>query len=154
MLQFLGRTFGQIIFDSPPVLTFGDSLILSNSVDGVVLVVLSGRTPREALRQSKNALHQVNAKILGVVVNQVDIEQTRYGHYSYGNYHYYEQEEETKELPRQISKDRSNKASLRKSFYLSTHPMVFERETCRPGGGHLFKDRPSEDISKGLKIAL
>jgi capsular exopolysaccharide synthesis family protein len=105
MLQFLGKTFGQIIFDSPPVLSFGDSLILSNSVDGVVLVVLSGKTPREALHHSKNALHQVNAKILGVVVNQVDIEQTRYGHYSYGNYYYYEQEEKTKEL----SYNRTNK---------------------------------------------
>jgi Mrp family chromosome partitioning ATPase len=110
MLQFLGRTFDQIIFDSPPVLTFGDSLILSNSVDGVVLVVLSGKTPREALHQSKNALHQVNAKILGVVVNQVDLGQTRYGYYSYGNYYYYEQEEKTKELPyNKSAKNRSNK---------------------------------------------
>jgi capsular exopolysaccharide synthesis family protein len=110
MLQFLGRTFDQIIFDSPPVLTFGDSLILSNSVDGVVLVVLSGKTPREALHQSKNALHQVNAKILGVVVNQVDLGQTRYGHYSYGNYYYYEEEEKTKELPyNKSAKNRSNK---------------------------------------------
>jgi capsular exopolysaccharide synthesis family protein len=110
MLQFLGKTFDQIIFDSPPVLTFGDSLILSNSVDGVVLVALSGKTPRETLHQSKNALHQVNAKILGVVVNQVDIAQTRYGYYSYGNYHYYEQEEKTKELPyNKSTKNRSNK---------------------------------------------
>ena len=105
MLQFLGRSFEQIIFDSPPVLSFGDSLILSNSVDGVVLVVLSGKTPRETLHQSKNALHQVNAKILGVVVNQVEIGQTRYGyyHYRYGNYYYYEQESSRKELSYKIN---------------------------------------------------
>jgi succinoglycan biosynthesis transport protein ExoP len=98
MLQFLGRSFDQIIFDAPPVLSFGDSLILSNNVDGVVLVVLSGKTPRQALHQSKNALLQVNAKILGVVVNRVDIGQTGYGYYNYGNYYYYEQEERRKEL--------------------------------------------------------
>jgi Mrp family chromosome partitioning ATPase len=106
MLQFLGRTFEQIIFDSPPVLSFGDSLILSNSVDGVVLVVLSGKTPRQSLHQCKNALHQVNAKILGVVVNQVNIGQTRYGHYSYGNYYYYEQEGKTKELSYKSNRNR------------------------------------------------
>jgi capsular exopolysaccharide synthesis family protein len=106
MLQFLGRTFEQIIFDSPPVLSFGDSLILSNCVDGVVLVVLSGKTPRQALHQAKNALHQVNAKILGVVVNQVNIGQTRYGHYNYGNYYYYEQEGKTKELSYKSNKNR------------------------------------------------
>lgn len=100
MLQFLGRSFDQIIFDAPPVLSFGDSLILSNSVDGVVLVVSSGKTPRQTLSQAKNALLQVNAKILGVVVNQVNIGQTRYGyyHYRYGNYYYYEQEGSRKEL--------------------------------------------------------
>lgn len=106
MLQFLGRTFEQIIFDSPPVLSFGDSLILSNSVDGVVLVVLSGKTPRQSLHQCKNALHQVNAKILGVVVNQVNIAQTRYGYYHYGNYYYYEEERKTKELSYQSNKNR------------------------------------------------
>jgi succinoglycan biosynthesis transport protein ExoP len=98
MLQFLGRSFDQIIFDAPPVLSFGDSLILSNNVDGVVLVVLSGKTPRQALHQSKNALLQVNAKILGVVVNRVDIGRIGYGYYNYGNYYYYEQEEKRKEL--------------------------------------------------------
>jgi capsular exopolysaccharide synthesis family protein len=99
MLQFLGTSFEQIIFDAPPVLSFGDSLILSNCVDGVVLVVMSGKTPKEALNQSKNALFQVNAKILGVVVNRVDLGHVGHSYYNYGNYYYYEQEEKTKELP-------------------------------------------------------
>jgi succinoglycan biosynthesis transport protein ExoP len=106
MLQFLGKSFDQIIFDAPPVLSFGDSLILSNCVDGVVLVVLSGKTPRQALHRSKNALQQVNAKILGVVVNRVDIGRTGHGYYSYGNYYYYEQEGKTKELSYKSNKDR------------------------------------------------
>jgi succinoglycan biosynthesis transport protein ExoP len=106
MMQFLGKSFDQIIFDAPPVLSFVDSLILSNCVDGVVLVVLSGKTPREALRQSKNALLQVNAKILGVVVNRVDIGRIGHGYYNYGNYHYYEQEGKTKELSYKSNKNR------------------------------------------------
>jgi len=113
MLQFLGRTFEQIIFDSPPVLSFGDSLILSNCVDGVVLVVMSEKTPREALQQSKNALLQVNAKILGVVVNRVDIGRTTHRYYNYGNYYYYEQEGKTKELSYKSHRNRSK--SIRSS---------------------------------------
>jgi len=109
MLQYLGRTFEQIIFDAPPVLSFGDSLILSNCVDGVVLVVQSGKTPREALNQSKNALFQVNAKILGVVVNRVDLEHVGHRYYNYGNYYYYEEEETKKKLPyRRSNSQRSN----------------------------------------------
>ncbi len=99
MLQFLGTSFEQIIFDAPPVLSFGDSLILSNCVNGVVLVALSGKTPREALNQSKNLLFQVNAKILGVVVNRVDLEHIGHRYYNTGNYYHYEQEGKTKELP-------------------------------------------------------
>ncbi|MGQ9646960.1 MAG: GumC family protein [Thermodesulfobacteriota bacterium] len=100
MLQFLGRSFEQIIFDAPPVLSFGDSLILSNCVDGVVLVVLSGKTPKETLQQSKNALFQVNAKILGVIVNRVDLGHLGQKYYNYyGNYSYYQEETKTKELP-------------------------------------------------------
>jgi len=107
MLQFLGRSFHHVIFDAPPVLSFGDSLILSNSVDGVVLVVLSGKTPKEALNQAKNALFQVNAKILGVVVNRVNLEHTGHSYYNYGNYYYYDQERKTKELPYRRSHHRS-----------------------------------------------
>jgi len=74
------------------------------------LVVLSGKTPRAALNQSKNALFQVNAKILGVVVNRVDLEHVGHSYYNYGNYYYYEQEEKKKELPYSRShKHRSNK---------------------------------------------
>ncbi len=110
MLQFLGKSFQQIIFDAPPVLSFGDCLILSNSVDGVVLVVQSGKTPREALSQSKNALFQVNAKILGVVVNRVNLAHVGHSYYSYGNYCYYEQEGKKKELPYDRShRDRSGR---------------------------------------------
>lgn len=97
MVQFLGKKFDHIIFDSPPVLSFVDSLILSNCVDGVVLVVLSEKTPKEALCNSKSALLQVNAKILGVVINRVDIQRSGY-YYDYRNYYYYRQDGKKKGL--------------------------------------------------------
>ena len=55
---------------------------------GSILVALSGKTPRETLQHAKEALSQVNAKVLGVVINRVDLEKARYGYYYY-RYHYY-----------------------------------------------------------------
>ena len=88
MVQFLGEKFDHIVLDSPPVLGFADAITLSVSVDGVILVVLGGKTPRETLQRAKEVLHQVNAKILGVVINQVDISRSDYAYYYY-RYHYY-----------------------------------------------------------------
>ncbi|NWF92725.1 MAG: CpsD/CapB family tyrosine-protein kinase, partial [Syntrophaceae bacterium] len=99
MVESLGERFDHIVFDSPPVLGFADSLILSTFVDGVILVVLGGKTPKETLQRAKEVLQQVNAKILGAVINRVDIQRSDYGYYYYRYHHYYGREREKKELP-------------------------------------------------------
>jgi len=100
MMDSLGKRFDHIILDSPPVLGFADSIILSNSVDGIILVVLSGKTPRETLQRAKEILLQVNAKILGVVINRVNIHRIHDGYYYYYRYHhYYGSEGEKKKIP-------------------------------------------------------
>jgi len=103
-MQFLGEKFDHIVLDSPPVLGFADSIILSASVDGTLLVVLGGKTPRETLQRAKDALHQVNAKILGVVINQVDIGRSDYGYYYYRYHYYYGKDGRKKKLPYRSSK--------------------------------------------------
>jgi len=99
MIQSLEERFDHIILDSPPVLGFADSVILSTSVDGVILVVLGGKTPRETLQRAKEVLHQVNAKILGVIINRIDIRRSDYGYYYYRYHYYYGKEGRKKELP-------------------------------------------------------
>ena len=101
MLQSLGEKFDQIIIDSPPIIGFTDSIILSASVEGVILVVTGGKTPKGTLKQAKEALMQVNAKILGVVINRINIEGYDYKDY-YHRYAYYQSyygKERKKELP-------------------------------------------------------
>ena len=98
MMESLGERFDHIILDSPPVLGFADTAILSTSVDGVILVVLGGKTPRETLQHAKEVLHQVNAKILGVVINRIDIQRSDYGYYYYRYHYYYGKEGKKKEL--------------------------------------------------------
>jgi len=99
MMRSLREKFEHIILDSPPVLGFADAVILSTAVDGVILVVLGGKTPRETLQHAKDVLLQVNAKILGVVINRVDLQRSDYGYYYYRHYYYYGKERKKKELP-------------------------------------------------------
>jgi len=89
MMESLEARFDHIILDSPPVLGFADAIILSTSVNGVIVTVLAGKTPRETLQRTKEVLQQVNTKILGVVINRVDIRRSDYGYYYYRYHSYY-----------------------------------------------------------------
>jgi succinoglycan biosynthesis transport protein ExoP len=108
MMQALAERFDHIIVDCPPVIGFADSIILSTVVDGVILVVLSGKTSRIALQHAKDALFQVNAKILGVVLNRVNILHSEYSDYYYRYYYYYGESGKKKELPYHGHKKRSS----------------------------------------------
>jgi polysaccharide biosynthesis transport protein len=85
LLGLLGERFGHIIIDSPPAISFTDASILSTMVDGVVLVVHSGRSSRAVVRRAKQQLLDVGAHIFGVVLNNVKQETQDYyypGYYS------------------------------------------------------------------------
>ncbi|HKY30637.1 MAG TPA: polysaccharide biosynthesis tyrosine autokinase [Pyrinomonadaceae bacterium] len=85
LLGILGERFGHIIIDSPPAISFTDASILSTMVDGVVLVVHSGRSSRAVVRRAKQQLLDVGAHIFGVVLNNVKAEAQDYyysGYYS------------------------------------------------------------------------
>jgi exopolysaccharide transport family protein len=105
MINVLGNRFDHVVLDSPPALGFADSIILSTSVDGVILVVLGGKTPRETLQRAKEVLHQVNAKILGVVINRVDIRRSDYGYYYYRYHYYYGENGKKKQIPYSSEED-------------------------------------------------
>jgi len=72
--------------DSPPVLGVADALILSTMVKGVILVTHGGRTPREMVQRALKQLIEVNATVLGGVLNNIDIRGN--GYYDY--YRYYQ----------------------------------------------------------------
>ncbi len=84
----LSRDYDRIFFDSPPVAAVADALVLARSVDGVVLVVHAGKTSWHAAIDCKRRLLGVGANMLGVVLNNVDVDSRRYGGY-YRYYQYY-----------------------------------------------------------------
>ena len=72
-----------ILFDSPPVIAVTDALVLANQVDGVMLVLDAGGVTREIAMQAKLLLEKAKAKILGTVLNKINVESEGYYYYYY-----------------------------------------------------------------------
>jgi capsular exopolysaccharide synthesis family protein len=87
LLDILRKHFSRIIIDSPPVTAVTDAVVLAKSVDGVVLVVRAGETPRQVVQNGLGQLQAVNADILGAVLNAVDTDRDSYYYHQY--YYYY-----------------------------------------------------------------
>ena len=83
----LGQRFDHIVLDSPPVLAVTDATIMAGLVDGVVLIAESGRTHRAGLMRTRAILENAGGRILGVVLNKLDLR--REGYYGYGYGYYY-----------------------------------------------------------------
>ncbi|MGA2964159.1 MAG: CpsD/CapB family tyrosine-protein kinase, partial [Candidatus Korobacteraceae bacterium] len=75
------------LIDSPPVLSVTDAVLLSAEVDSVLLVLRAGHTTKTALRRARSILAQVNAKVIGSVLNGLDIYGSDYQYYYYGKYY-------------------------------------------------------------------
>lgn len=78
------QKYDMVIFDMPPVLAVTDAKILSNYVDGAILVVRSKKTENDAAKQALEALESVHANVLGVVLNDRDKKEANY-YYYYGS---------------------------------------------------------------------
>ena len=76
-----------VIIDSPPIISTSDPTLLSKLVDGVVLVLMGNRTPKESVRRAVKSIDR--QKIIGIVFNQIDISLSSYYYSKY--YHYYKQ---------------------------------------------------------------
>ncbi len=68
-----------VLVDSPPILPVTDAAVLTRVVDGVLLVVTVGSTTRKQIAQALEVLRQVDAPLIGTVLNNVSPE----GSYSY-----------------------------------------------------------------------
>ena len=74
--------YDHVILDTSPVLAVSDTLSLAPLVDSVFILVRSGVTRKKALARVRNQLHRVNARLLGTVVNDVDLRLENYYTYS------------------------------------------------------------------------
>jgi polysaccharide biosynthesis transport protein len=86
----LDQYFDWVIIDSPPLLPVTDAMILSQLVSGVIMVLSADGTPLQAARSSIDQLDTSRARILGAVLNRVDLERRAY----YYADHYREEDEQ------------------------------------------------------------
>lgn len=92
-LNTLREQFDYIFLDSSPVLPVSDALPVATMVDGVLLIVDGQKTPRQLVREARLRLISRQIKMLGVLLNRVDVREGTYGSY-YGHYYdYYNHDE-------------------------------------------------------------
>ena len=88
LLTTLETQFTHIVIDSPPIVAFADSAVLSSEVDGVLMVVQGGKSPQEIVMRSMKLLEDVDANILGVVLNNTKLQPVDSYYQSYCRQYY------------------------------------------------------------------
>lgn len=76
-----------VIIDAPPILPVTDAVILSQKVDGVIMMASCNETRKDVFEKGKQRLEQVGANILGSILNKYPVNKSSY--YTYQNYYYY-----------------------------------------------------------------
>ncbi|WIG95068.1 polysaccharide biosynthesis tyrosine autokinase [Myxococcus sp. SDU36] len=91
LLKAASERFDRVILDSPPINAVADAAVLATKCDGVVLVLKAAKTNRESARRALRSLADVQARMYGAILNDVDLSAPRYGdsylaYQGYGQY--------------------------------------------------------------------
>lgn len=87
LLVQLRARYDRIVIDSPPVGPVTDAAILTTQVDGTMLVVRAFKTPFDVVADAKRTLRAVGGRLVGAVLNAVDLDRSEYkGYYQYAYY--------------------------------------------------------------------
>jgi capsular exopolysaccharide synthesis family protein len=82
LLEVLGAQYDYLLLDTPPVLPLVDMSLIAEVVDGIVLVVRSGQTPKTAVQKAVMSLP--SSKLVGTVLNGVAVSHTSYYYHTKG----------------------------------------------------------------------
>jgi capsular exopolysaccharide synthesis family protein len=81
------RRYDMVFFDSPPIMGVSDASILASEVDMSVLVVQYRKYPQLMTVRAKQMVEKVGGRLMGVVLNNINISQDSY-YYYYSGYYY------------------------------------------------------------------
>jgi capsular exopolysaccharide synthesis family protein len=87
LLDEAARRFDHVVIDSPPSLVLSDARTISRLVEGVILVV-SDETDRGALLRTKQTFDDAGVRLVGFVMNRVNLAGLDYGYYRHYGYYY------------------------------------------------------------------
>jgi len=101
-IEEVSATYDIVLFDSPPVIAVTDAMVLAPKLDGLVLVVKSGETGKDALSRSNVLLNSVKANLFGIILNGVNVDHTYYYRY----YYYYGDGKDKKKARKKTKKNK------------------------------------------------
>jgi len=85
VFKTLSAMFDLVLIDSPPVLPVTDAVVLAKDADATLLIVAANQTSRGDLQRAAEKLAQVNARVVGIVLNETSRQSGGYGYgYQYG----------------------------------------------------------------------
>lgn len=87
VLGHLREQFDYVLIDSSPIFAAAEATTLAPKTDGTLLVVRSRFSRGRAVREALELLYQRNARVLGLVFNQVDASARSYYYYKYADYY-------------------------------------------------------------------
>jgi succinoglycan biosynthesis transport protein ExoP len=96
LLNELRNQYAYILIDSSPTTAVTDPVVLSKSVDGVLLVIRAGDTAKEVVQNSIAQYRAIGVRILGAVLNGVNMSRNGYYYYQYYSYYYGEDRGKTR----------------------------------------------------------
>ena len=90
LLREAREQYQHIVIDSPPVTGVSDPLVLLPLVQGVIFVVGFGKIRREIVTRTMQRLHECEAPLLGIVLNNIDLQSHAHHYYPYRYSYYYQ----------------------------------------------------------------
>lgn len=85
MLAALRERYDVVLIDAPPLLPVTDAALIASHADGAIVVVRHGKATRDQVKLSRERLEQVDARLVGVVLNMAPAKGRGYGYgYGYG----------------------------------------------------------------------
>ncbi|MGE5704693.1 MAG: CpsD/CapB family tyrosine-protein kinase [Clostridia bacterium] len=84
LLRYLTNQYDLVLVDTPPVLPVSDSQVFASFLDAVLLVVRSGIVKIESAQKAKSLLEHVGANVIGVILNDKQVDDSAYMYYEYG----------------------------------------------------------------------
>ena len=88
LIRSLKNKYDFIIFDTPPIISVSDTLIISKIVDASLIVTRFGKTTYEMMNHGMKQLAGIEAKVIGTVINAVDEKKSGYYYYHYNKEYY------------------------------------------------------------------